>query len=187
MEKAGSSMLTETSMMGTGKMTRPTAMESIVILMEPGTRVIGRKTNNMGRGLRRGLMVQAIEETMLKERSMEQGASPGPMGAHIQDSSLKITLKELASISGQMAESMMENGRTTKWKVMECSLGQTVGSMRGSTLMIRRKGTESSTGLMGGSTRESGKMGSSMEWASTPQPQEKPKRDSGAKARESPG
>ncbi len=54
----------------------------------------GKKTSNMVKALKHGLMVQAIRETMLKARNMAKESLPGLMEALTKASSTKTTLKE---------------------------------------------------------------------------------------------
>ena len=56
MGKGGSSMLTVIFMTETGLMIRLMAGEFTLILMEPGTKAIGRRTNSMVKDWRPGLM-----------------------------------------------------------------------------------------------------------------------------------
>jgi hypothetical protein len=88
-EKVDSSMLMETSMMATGKTTKPMAMESIVTWTVPDTRVIGKKTSNTVRVLKPGLMVLAITETTSRARNTAVASSPGQMEAPTQDNSMR--------------------------------------------------------------------------------------------------
>ena len=57
-------MQMETSTTVSGKMIRPTGSVFTVISMGPATRATGKRTSNMVRGLRHGLMEPAIRVTM---------------------------------------------------------------------------------------------------------------------------
>ena len=71
-------------MMATGKMTRHTALEFIVILMELVIRDTGRRISSTDRALKPGQMVQATRETTSKGARMERAASHGQTRALTQ-------------------------------------------------------------------------------------------------------
>jgi hypothetical protein len=92
-------MLMEIYTMVIGKMIKHMESASIVIWMGLATKGIGRRTNNMEKDLKPGLMVHLTEVTMWKERSTELDVSPGPTAALTLVSSMRITSKELVSDS----------------------------------------------------------------------------------------
>jgi len=73
-----------------GKTTKLMVMEYTVIWMALGTKDTGRRISNTEKDLKHGLMVLAIEETMLRVRSTEQAVSPGLMEAPILGNSSRI-------------------------------------------------------------------------------------------------
>lgn len=123
----------------------------------------GKKTNNMVKVLRHGLMVLPIKEIILRERNMGLDALPGLTIAPILVNSLKTILKVRVFINGLMGESMMGSGKIIRWKDMEYLPGLMVGNMKENTEMIKKKVKESSFGLMEEDMMEIGRMGSNME------------------------
>mmetsp|Transcript_29602 Transcript_29602/g.28820 ORF Transcript_29602/g.28820 Transcript_29602/m.28820 type:complete len:218 (-) Transcript_29602:24-677(-) len=187
MERAASSMLMETSMMGSGRMIKPTVTGSTRTWMVLGMMVTGRKTSSMEKAWKLGPMELATEATMWKGRSTATAASPGQTAAPTPESSTKIILREEVCTSGPMGGTMRASGRTIKWREKESSPGQMAGGTKASTWMIKRKAKASSTGLTGGNMMESGTMESNMEWGFTLRPLGRPSRASGMKGRESGG
>ena len=86
-------MLMEMFMMATGKMTRHTALEFIVILTELVIRDTGRRISSTDRALKPGQMVQATRETTSKGARMEKAASHGQTRALTQGTLLRIISK----------------------------------------------------------------------------------------------
>ena len=80
-------------MMATGKMTRHTALEFIVILTELVIRDTGRRISSTDRALKPGQMVQATRETTSKGARMEKAASRGQTRALTQGTLLRIISK----------------------------------------------------------------------------------------------
>lgn len=97
--KADSSTLMAMFTMATGKMTRLTGLEFTAIWMVHVTQVSGRKTNNMVRVWRPGLMVPATKACTLKGGSTGEGASHGLIIAHTRVTSLRTTSKVKVSNS----------------------------------------------------------------------------------------
>ena len=64
-------MQTETFMMGTGKMTKPTALDSILTQMEPSMKGIGLMISNMEKERRNGPTVQSTKVNTNMERKMD--------------------------------------------------------------------------------------------------------------------
>ena len=155
--------------------------------MAPGMKVTGKRTSSMERGLRHGLMVQAITETILMARSMALESLLGLMEALTRDNFKRTTLRERECTSGLMAESMRENGRTTKWKEVASLPGLMADATKESTLMIRKKARALSSGLMVANTRVTGKTANNMELVSIPLPLERLRGANGTKERESLG
>ena len=79
--------------MVTGKMTRPTALESTVTLMELATRATGKRINSMARVLRLGQTEQATREITSRAAKTERAASRGQTRALTQGTLLRIILK----------------------------------------------------------------------------------------------
>lgn len=181
--KEDSSMLMETSTMDSGKMIRLTGTVSIAISMEPDTKATGKKTSNMEKASKHGLMVPATKVITWKARSMVKVNSPGLMEALIMGNSLRITLTGSVSMNGQTEESSKESGKIIKWKEEEFSLGPTTGDTRENISMTRKKVKASSSGPMEESMKESGRTESNMVSVSTLQPQARPEKDNGLRAR----
>jgi|TARA_B110001450_G_scaffold216110_1_gene209563 hypothetical protein len=93
-----------------GSMIKLMDSESIAILMEPNTRVIGRKISNTVMDLRHGLMVLVMKVNISKVKNTDMEDSLGLMAAHIMESSLRTTSKVKVSIIGQIKENMMAHG-----------------------------------------------------------------------------
>lgn len=77
MEEEDSSMLTETYMMGIGRMTKLTALVNIPTLTEPSTRAIGSMISNMEKEKKSGLTVQNTKVNINSERRMDSETLAG--------------------------------------------------------------------------------------------------------------
>lgn len=112
-------------------------MEEVFIptQMDLAMRENGKRTNNMDKVLRDGLMELATQVNTLMVKSMEKESSYGLIRALIQESSLIITLKGTVSMNGLMDVFSMVIGSRIKWRVMVHLLGLMVESTLVSTMM----------------------------------------------------
>ena len=93
-----------------GQMTKHMDLESIVILMGPNMKDIGKKINNMVKDQKHGQMAPNMKDNMYKERNTEREDSHGLMEVLIMDCLQKIISKDKESIIGLMAENMTDYG-----------------------------------------------------------------------------
>jgi len=99
-DKENSSMWTKTNTKGSGRMTRPTEEESIVIKTERLMTASGKMISKMEKELKGGLTVQFTKETTQKERSMAMGSTSGMMGQATRVCGKRTRSRGLASIHG---------------------------------------------------------------------------------------
>ena len=136
-------------MKGTGLMIKPMDLEFIHIWMEPDTKDIGKKINNMAKAKKHGLMVLFMRESIRMEKSIIRECLGGQMEQSIMENSMIIIFTAKVAISGQMEESTMVIGDTTRCMEAESSGGQMEEGMRESMWMTRRQDKEHLSGQMG--------------------------------------
>lgn len=86
----------------------------IPIWMEHSIKDRGKKTSNMERAKRHGLMELCMKETIFKEKSRGWACLSGLMGLYMMASLTIITSKEKDSTAGLMDEHLMELGKETR-------------------------------------------------------------------------
>lgn len=70
-----------------GSMIRPTDRESTPMLMEPGMKDLGLKTNKRVKVKKSGLMVLDTKETISRENNMEEVNFSGQTGLNMKENS----------------------------------------------------------------------------------------------------
>lgn len=145
-----------TFMMANGLKIKHMVVAFTPIWMGLATKVIGLKTNNMEKVMRRGLMGQVIRVHTKTEKNMVKVYSLGLMVLLTMEVSWITTSKDMESIIGVMEEFLKVNGLTTKCKGRESSTGRTVVNMKGNTWTIRKRVTVYFTGLTVGNMMVSG-------------------------------
>ena len=86
-------MLMEMCTTALGRTTRHTDLEFTAIWTEHAIRVSGKRTNNMARDSKHGLMGLATKDNMWRDASMVRVASHGLITAPTQVTSSRTTLK----------------------------------------------------------------------------------------------
>ena len=137
-------------------------MVYILIWTELDTLVCGKKTSNMEKERKLGLMVLCMKETMYMERNKELEIFSGLMVQFIMANSSTIILKVQVNIVGLMVEATMENGVTIRCTVKVFSSGQMVGNTKVTTWKIKNKDLEYFIGQMEETILDNGQMESSM-------------------------
>jgi hypothetical protein len=147
--------------------------------MELNIKDIGKKTNNMVKELKPGLMAPLTMVFMLKARSTGLESSLGQMVVLMTANLLTTTLRDKEFTIGVINESTMVTGKITRWRAVEFLNGQMVAGMKVSILMIRKKVSVLFTGPMAVSMRVTGLMESRMVKAHTKQQMVKLKKVNG--------
>ena len=147
---------TEMSTTDSGKMIKHTAREFTPIWTAQGMKVIGKKINNTGRVLRRGLMVPATAALTLMAKSMAMVVSLGLTILLTLGSLLKTILKVKAPTTGVTEGCTRATGKIIRWKVRGSLSGPMAESTSEITVMIKRRVRVPSTGPTAGSTRAPG-------------------------------
>ena len=150
------SMLTETSTMATGKMTKPMDTANTLIQMVLSIAAIGWTTNSMVKETNNGQTAPNTQEATRLERRTARVSSCGLTNPPTMETSLITTSMAKANTDGLTEESTRETGFPTRCMELECSLGLMAESMNENTSTIRSKVTEFSPGQMADNTTASG-------------------------------
>jgi hypothetical protein len=130
-------------------------------------RETGKRTCNMGRVKRHGLMDLSMKAHISKARNMALVSTVGTMAHAMKACGLRTKSEGLALTPGLMAVCTKVSGLITTWKAWEYIPGQMVDVMRVNTEMIRSMDMGSTPGPIEGNTKECGTKGNSMVLEST--------------------
>jgi hypothetical protein len=119
-------MLMEMCMRDNGWMIRQKGTECILIWMEQGMKDSGRKTSNMGRDKKHGLMGHFMMETISMERSMEEEFLNGLMVLLTEVISTITISMVTVHTSGRTEGSLQVTGVIIKCMERVCLHGQMV-------------------------------------------------------------
>lgn len=101
-------------MKANGTMIKLRATASILTWMEHSIKDRGKKTSNMGREKRPGLMVLCMKEIIYKVKSKVWACLSGLMDQYMMANLTIITLKEKVNTVGPMGEHSLELGKETR-------------------------------------------------------------------------
>ena len=122
-------------------------MEPIVTLMEPNTKVIGRKINKMEKDLSHGQMALHTKVIINKEKNVVLENSSGRMDQYMKGNLVTTISMAGVFIYGATKDNMLEIGKITKWTDMEFLHGLITECILENIRTIKKKVMGSSNGI----------------------------------------
>ena len=118
MEKVGSSMLMEISMLEISFMTNPMETVYTSMLIRPNTLVNGKTICSTAKVSKAGQIAQSMLEAISSARRVAKASIIGLMVHNLKEIGSTTQSADVESTNGKMEDSTLATGKTTAWMVM---------------------------------------------------------------------